>query len=87
MSTQDDDQSADDAVANMDAAADAMSFQLDQLEETNRLQWAEAEAELAKMHAAEAALKEIQDTVPQDQLKLLRARQTGDLFEAQRYVF
>jgi hypothetical protein len=74
----------DDPLEDMDAAAGAMAYQLEQLEETNRIQWAEADLERGKLHDAEGALKELQSSLPFDQLKLLRARQAGDSYEAQR---
>jgi|AntRauTorckE5430_2_1112549.scaffolds.fasta_scaffold137662_1 hypothetical protein len=74
----------DDSFDDMDAAAGAMAYQLELLEEANRIQWAEAEEEREKLRASEETLKELQYRVPTEQLELLRARQAGDAYEAMR---
>lgn len=76
----------DDSFKDMDAAAGAMAYQLEQLEEANRTQWAEAEEEREKLRASEETLKDLQNRVPYEQLELLRARQAGDAHEATRYL-
>jgi len=76
----------DDSFNDMDAAAGAMAYQLEQLEEANRTQWAEVEEEREKLRASEVTLKDLQKRVPYEQLELLRARQGGDAHEATRYL-